>query len=226
MQVENSFWLSFTDSSFVFVKNGAQATNGQRPSVILRGANHTASGGGGGKYNVNSVYIVRVSAAAPFASSCEAHRSGCTVREDCVRGRRRAVPAAHRGLAVARLVRLRLVWRQSPLLPDRSWFPQTFRFWRRCVTENAATPLLDLQVSPAVTQPYSSGVEGFKGLQDITIQDFSAADNSAPSYYQPFLAGLPAGRRGGHDKKGRPYSGLVPIVAGKRGSHPVLHQLA
>jgi len=47
--VENSFWLSFTDSSFVFVKNGAQATNGQRPSVILRGANHTASGGGGGK---------------------------------------------------------------------------------------------------------------------------------------------------------------------------------
>ena len=47
--VENSFWLSFTDSSFVFVKNGAQATNGQRPSGILRGANHTASGGGGGK---------------------------------------------------------------------------------------------------------------------------------------------------------------------------------
>ena len=72
--MENSFWLSFTDSSFVFVKNGAQATNGQRPSVILRGANHTASGGGGGKYNVNSVYIVRVSAAAPFASSCEAQR--------------------------------------------------------------------------------------------------------------------------------------------------------
>ena len=97
---------------------------------------------------------------------------------------------------------------------------QTFRFCGRCVTENAATPLLDLQVSPAVTQPYSSGVEGFKGLQDITIQDFSAADNSAPSYYQPFLAGLPAGRRGGHDKKGRSYSGLVPIVAGKRDEQP------
>jgi hypothetical protein len=81
-----------------------------------------------------------------------------------------------------------------------------------CVTENAATPLLDLQVSPAVTQGRGP-VKGFKGLQDVTIQDFSAADNTAPSYYQPFLDGLPAGHRGGRDKKGRPHSGLVPVVA-------------
>jgi hypothetical protein len=81
-----------------------------------------------------------------------------------------------------------------------------------CVTENAATPLLDLQVSPTVTQG-SGVVRGFKGLQDVTIQDFSAADNTAPSYYGPYLSGLPPGRRGGHDTKGRPHSGLVPIVS-------------
>jgi hypothetical protein len=56
--VENSFWISFADSTFVFAKSG-RPISGQRPSVILRGANHTAEGGGGGKYNVNTVYIVR-----------------------------------------------------------------------------------------------------------------------------------------------------------------------
>ena len=37
----------------------ARPIGGQRPSVILRGVNHTVEGGGGGKYDVNSVYIVR-----------------------------------------------------------------------------------------------------------------------------------------------------------------------
>ena len=45
------------------------------------------------------------------------------------------------------------------------------------------------------------------------MQDFSAADNVAPSYYEPFLNNLPMGRRGGHDQKGHARSGLVPIVA-------------
>ena len=171
--VENSFWLSFADSSFVFVKHDPRpgaSTNGQRPSVILRGINHTAEGGGGGKYNVNTVYIVRFE----------------------------------------RIVFVGGGVQYQQLTAGWQW-PGWFDFvW--CVTENAATPLLDLQVSPAATQG-NGPVKGFKGLQDITIQDFSAADNASPSYYQPFLADLPVGRRGGHDKKGHSLSGLVPVVA-------------
>lgn len=170
--VENSFWLSFVDSSFVFVKHDPRpgaSTNGQRPTVILRGVNHTADGAGGGKYNVNTVYIVRFE----------------------------------------RIVFVGGGVQYQQLTAGWQW-PGWFDFlW--CVIENAATPLLDLQVSPVVTEG-KGPVKGFKGLQDITIQDYSAADNTLPSYYQPFIADLPVGRRGGHDKKGHALSGLVPIV--------------
>jgi hypothetical protein len=39
------------------------------------------------------------------------------------------------------------------------------------------------------------------------------ADNVAPTYYQPYLPGIPVDKRGGKDSRGHALSGLVPVVS-------------
>jgi hypothetical protein len=54
------------------------------------------------------------------------------------------------------------------------WNPASFMDFVWCTSENSATPLLDLQVSPAVMHNKLDPVKGFSGLHDITVIDFNS----------------------------------------------------